>query len=230
MLKKQNLRWVNYFLIAILCICVQKSLLADQEEIRVPVEVSVDPYFELLLESESVRLDPDGNDAETTPIPPGSISFGSEISNNPDKTRQPVPETDGGFTTGRFGSAERTSFSTTHKTRTQVSVLNNVKPFELSISVLSEGASHSLLEMKSTDQKSAVRIKVDSNEKTKHPEYLVRSGSWVDFGLDGKLLIYRSHKTTSDIFTVSFAIIDLDPKTKADQYGGRILWTLSAVL
>ncbi len=189
---------------------------ADQDEIRVPVEVSVDPYFQLLLESESVRIAPDGHDAESHPIPAGAIAVGFEVGK---KERSiAVPESDGGF------------FSTTHKTRTHVSVLNNTKPFELRISILPEGASRSLVEMKSTDQKCAFRIKVDANKKTKHPEYLVRSGSWVDFGLDGNLLIYNSHHVTSDTFDVSFAIIDLDPQTKADQYGGHVLWTLSPTL
>ena len=183
-----------------------------------PVEVSVDPYFQLLLDSESVRIGPDGQDGASQVISAGSISLGSEIGRMEDAMAPPVPEADGGL------------FSTTHKTRTRVTVLNNVKPFELRISVLPEGTSQSLAELKSTDQRGAFRIKVDADEKTKHPEYLVQSGAWVDFGLDGNLSIYKSHETVSDTFNVSFAIIDLDPKTKATQYGGRVLWSLSSAL
>ncbi len=226
MSKNRNSRWVDFLRAGILCACVQglsclgfpRLAWADQDEIRVPVEVSVDPYFQLLLESESVRIGPDGHDAEKQNISAGSLSFGTEIGRMEGKMASPVPEVDGGL------------FSTTHKTVTHVTVLNNQEPFELRISVLPEGTFHSLVEMKSTDQKGSLRIKVDAEEKTKHPEYLVQKGSWVDFGLDGNLMVYNSHETVSDSFTVSFAIIDLDPKTKASQYGGRVLWTLSSTL
>lgn len=195
------------------------GLFAVEQKVSVPVQVAVDPYLTLILDSRAVDIPEPG---KSLTITAGSLYFGA-MNIELLKAFRDVKKV--------FYDTPNYYYGTDYRTETVVQVINNSKPFELKINLIPEEGSLSVLELKTLAKKAemptnALYVKLGAiKDKTKFPKNFCYPNDWISFPATAEMILYRSHdEVVSDIFLVSFAILNLSPSTQAGKYGGKILW------
>jgi hypothetical protein len=198
-----------------------KESKGEQDSVEVPVKFEIEPYFELLLESRacSVEQDEKGNPLREKFLEDGGLYFGE------------IPSLDQlqGFRASRSEISETKDYGSTFYTATRVYVVNNVKPFRLSVQYyLQDETLNNMMELgdEGNSKKKKVRglaVKTRALPETLHANNLVAPGGWRS--LKGGLVLYKSRgEIVSDRFEVEFALLNLPPVLPAGDYGGVILW------
>ncbi|EKD27758.1 MAG: hypothetical protein ACD_79C00590G0003 [uncultured bacterium] len=189
-----------------------KACFALQDEVLVPVEVTVDEYFHLTLESVAINIDSEGKEIGQKPIEPGTLFFGDFL-NPKDMIER-----------SKTGSS---SFSSSYKTITKAMIVNNSKPFQLIVRVDPEIQEKTILDIKTKENICALKVKTSSTNLTKLPQNIINSNLWQPMNDLGEIMVYDSFgDVVSDFLEISFALMDIDYSSSSGKYGGTIIWTL----
>jgi hypothetical protein len=208
-------RWLFTFFIMLGLFLFSFSLFAEQKDVTVTVETTVDPYLTLILESTAYQISPNGDEISSKQIPPGSLYFGDRVEGS-----------------ALESSKSEHPFSTPYKTVVKVSVIDNSKPFVLKILFVPTENQKSLLELKTQDGKDcALQVKTSATSETKFPKYIEALNVWTPFPLTGEMFLYDTqNEVSSDQFAVTFALRNLYSNTLAAPYGGKVMWILSSTM
>jgi len=187
-------------------------LFAEKAEVTVPARLVIDSYVHLLLDSQALQVDKSGRVlGNIKKLTPGSLYFGNQF---PEKKRKRA-ESD-------------IFFSFDYFTQIKVKIINNSKPFQLFVSIEPNAQAKSILDLKTSDDQSALNIKTMVNADTKYPDNLYSLNNWTSFPSIGDLVVYDSSgEVISDNFKILFSILNLAFNTKGAEYSGRIIWRLS---
>lgn len=191
--------------------------IADEERATVPVKLAIEPFYELIIDSKAYELDASSNKVGTSSIEAGGLHLGSiqySVSPLAKVFNQPV------------------EINSSHVTVHNITVINNSKPFRLVVNVHpTSSGKKNILELKDRNnaEVSALKVKVKNDAATRYSENLPYSEEWQGFKPGESLVVYQSHgKIVSDIVNVEMAIVNIDPQTKSDIYGGQLIWTLES--